>query len=121
MQVGYLRLKLLYAVWRSEIAVRILSNAEVDELLVVKFFKKNDMICDDCYRLSLDLVAPTLMPIRNGKDVNTGDVIRYKKLPDKLHDVVILEVHSKSNLEVSCTIMHYARCIFSKRTIKKIE
>lgn len=97
MQVGYLRLKPLYALWRSEIAVMILSNAEVDEFLVVKFFKKNDMICDNCYRLSLDLVRPTPMPIRNGADVNEGDVIRYKKFPDKLHDVVVLEVLSKSN------------------------
>nr|XP_022290015.1 uncharacterized protein LOC111101719 isoform X2 [Crassostrea virginica] len=119
MQVTTVKLKLLYYLWRSYIYATILTDAELDEFLLFQFFKKNNMICEDCYRLSFDLVNPIAMPIRNGADVNTGDVIRYNKIPDKLHDAVILEVHSRSNLKVSCTIMHYALHRSFSRTIKK--
>lgn len=77
-----------------------------DELYLCELLKEYNLICDNCFRLSLDLDTVSTMTIMNEEDVNTGDVIRYK-----LHDAVILKVHRRSNSWVVCTIMH---CAFRK-------
>lgn len=120
-QVALYQTLLSYSLREREIS-DLLDPAEKNERYMFELLKKYHLICDNCFRLSRDVKEVSVMRIMKEEDVQRGDVFCYHPFQDKVHYAVILEVHRSSNLEVLCTIMHYAAFSGGKKgTIKKDE
>lgn len=90
-----------------------------DELIRVNAELNTELICEDCYEMTKNLLTISLIPITSETDILDGDVIRYKYW-GFLHEAVVLqkEKHTKNTNIAVCSVAHYNFSgPFSHRTI----